>query len=80
MVGTPEGTDEGTGDGAEVLHVPLSSQRPLRQSLSARQLEPGMHAGQVSPPQSTSVSSPSLTPFEQETDVGATEGEEPGEG
>jgi hypothetical protein len=43
----------------------VGSQELLKQSLLARQVRAPAHLPQVPPPQSTSVSAPSFTPFSQ---------------
>jgi hypothetical protein len=51
----------------DTLALPESKQFKLAQSALAMQIVPSAHFSQAGPPQSTSVSSPSFTPFEQET-------------
>jgi hypothetical protein len=59
----------GVAVGYDVSHR-LSLHTPLTQSVHVKQLLPAAHAGQLGPPQSVSVSSPSNIPSTHEDGVG----------
>lgn len=78
-VGESVTTAVGAGVGAGELHTSKPSrQSRLVQSSSTWQNEPGSHAGQLAPPQSTDVSSISCTALVQCTELGAADGTELG--
>jgi hypothetical protein len=65
-VGAAVGTFVGSGDS----HMPLSRQLAVSQSAATRHVFPGPHAGQIPPPQSTSVSEPPRMPSMQSALLG----------
>jgi hypothetical protein len=69
-VGKEDGVDVGAALGANVTHTPAELHELCLQSESRAHSSPIRHGAQSGPPQSTSVSSPSFTPFTQVPPVG----------